>query len=167
MLRLFAAGAIACIFTACGAQVDDGGTSGSPNAGGSVSSAGGNTSDSIGTAVGGSLSVSTGGSTGIDFNTYCNGMLVSASGAFCTGPIVITNATSCDIPLQQQPPDPASVGVTLNCNIITHVSPDAGVSGFYIDYSQYPAHLELIGSACTFILANATNSVALVGGCHD
>ena len=95
MLGRFATGVVVSIFTACGAQVDMGGAGGSQNVGGTPST-GSATSVST-SATGGAAS--TGGSTGIDWSTYCDGLF---AGQVCTAQI-ITNVTSCDIPLQRSP----------------------------------------------------------------
>src|SRR5664280_639996 len=118
MLRNFAAAVVASTFMACGGQTDVSEASGTLNVGGSMSSAGGYTSISIGATggnpsattggstsnftgtAGGSMSASTGGSTAIDWSTFCGGLFY---GRVCDVLEQLLNAKSCDIPLQQSP----------------------------------------------------------------
>ena len=158
MVGLFAASVVVSIFTACGEQVHIDRDAGSGNEGGSSSSTGGKTSSSSGTAAG-STPTSNGGSSAIDRNACCGG-ISTGTGGICFD-VWNVIATSCDIPLPQQPRDSESVLVELNCTRITLVGPDAGVPGFYIDYNQPPAHLELTGSYCTYVLTNGPQCVSV------
>lgn len=164
MLIRFATGAFLGIFPACGAQVDDGGTTGSPSIAGSVSAAGGNASASTGVTVGGTSAL-TGGSTTIDVTTYCNGLLYTSPRPCDVEQFV--NVTNCDIPLQQSPPDPTRVQVAADCALIASVAPDAGTAnGYYIDYSDYPlTRLVVTGSTCANLLTNGTRSLVVAAGC--
>ncbi len=161
VVRLFAAVFVVGISTACGGQVDIGGAFGGLNVGGKGSSAGGHTSTSTGD-IGGSAAASTGGSTAIDWRTYCGGLFVGG----CNAVQITGDLRSCDIPLQQSPPDTFDVHVAIDCTLMLQVVPDAGMPGFYIDYSYSPAHLELSGSACTNMLLNGALSVTVIGPCH-
>ena len=159
MLIRFAAGVYLGIIPACGAQVDDGGITGSLGIGGSTSATGGNTSVSIGATVGGT-STSTGGSTAVAASTICSGMFAG----FC-GVQQFVNVSSCDIPLQGSP-NAASVKVAVDCQYVAQVKLDAGTAdGYYIDYSYSPAHLELTGSVCANTSTHGVQSVVLVPGC--
>ncbi len=156
MLKGFGAGFVWGIFTACGAQVNDGGSAASPSVGGSASSAGGNTSISIGGAA------STGGSTGIDLSTFCNGLF---AGQICAMD-QFANLTSCDLLLQEPPPIPNQVNVVIDCVIIKQVAFDAGTTdGYYIDYGPSPAHVRLTGAVCTSMSMYGAQSVVVVESC--
>ena len=161
MAKLFATGIVLSIFTACGGQTDVGGPAGSLNLGGSASSAGGSTATSTNITAGGT-SASTGSSAAIDVNTYCNGLL---AGALVCDLEQFVNVSSCDFPLQRSPPDPAVVEAAIDCLRIFQVKPDAGISGFHIDYSQNPAHLVLTGEYCDIMLRNGAQNVVVVQGC--
>lgn len=81
--------------------------------------------------------------------------------------------TTCDIPLDTSGPiDPSSVRVAIDCNMIALVSssvysqPDAGNSeGWYIDNSQNPPHLRLVGEVCSYLELNGARVVDIVLGC--
>jgi hypothetical protein len=159
MVGLFAASVVVSIFTACGEQVHIDRDAGSGNEGGSSSSTGGKTSSSSGTAAG-STSASSGGSTAIE-SPCCDG--ISTGGIYLAGFVVqIVTATSCDVPLQTPIPlDTNGSGVELNCTKVP-VNLDAGTAdGFYIDYNQSPAHLELTGSYCTDVLTNGPQCMSV------
>ncbi len=154
MLRRFVTGVFIGIFTACGAQVDDGGSAASP-------SVGGNTSVSTLPAAGGT-SASSGGSTPVATSAICSGMFAG----FC-GVQQLVNVSSCDIPLQGSP-NAASVKLAVDCQYVTQVRPDAGTAdGYYVDYSYSPAHLELTGSVCANTSTHAIQSVVIVPGCVE
>ena len=161
MLRMFVTAVFAVIFTACGAQVDIGGTSGSPNVGGSASG-GGNISTSTGAA---GASASNGGSAAIDVTTYCNGLL--NTGCNVAQMLVLTG---CDTPWQQAPPAgyPWDFAVVLDCMFPPLANLDAGMlDGYYIDYSQSPAHLKLTGSYCTSISTSGAYGMIVRQVCAD
>ncbi len=162
MVRLFAIGAIASIFTACGAQADAGGAARSSNGGGNASSAGGNTSIPSST-TGGSMAISNGGSTATSLTTYCNGKFAGYCGSVLEQ---VVNVTSCDVQLQRSPPT-SMVLVAINCNLISQTNPDADAPGFYIDYSQSPAHLRLTGPTCTNLLTNGLQSLVVIETCLE
>jgi hypothetical protein len=172
MLRKFATGAIAGMVTACGTHVDNGGNAGAPNAGGSPNvststvSTGGTFSYSTG-AAGGSMSASTGGSTAVDMQTICDGMLANLVVCPNSTPQIILNAATCDIPLQWSPTNVKTVIVMIDCAQILQVTPDAGTAnGYYLDYNQSPAHLELTGATCTAVVTHGPASVLLFEWCH-
>ena len=76
----------------------------------------------------------------------------------------------CDIPLKSSPRDKTSVIVAVDCRTVTGVpdgTPDTGgADGFWIDYSQDPAHLKLTGTYCTTIQSTGVNSVDVITGCQ-
>ena len=81
--------------------------------------------------------------------------------------------TTCDIPLSETPKVGASqINVAVDCNLINAVpggvapAADAStVDGFYIDFTQDPAHLKLVGSSCTKVEAGA-HQVDIIAGCQ-
>src|SRR5664280_1333875 len=121
----------------------------------------GSTATSTNITAGGT-SASTGSSPAIDVNTYCNGLL---AGALVCDLEQFVNVSSCDFPLQRSPPDPALVEAAIDCLRIFQVKPDAGISGFHIDYSQNPAHLVLTDEYCDIMLRNGAQNVVVVQGC--
>lgn len=80
---------------------------------------------------------------------------------------------TCDIQLNDSPVNSGSVQVVIDCILLPQLpnnappSPDAGVAdGFYINYTQTPAHLILTGSYCDNVMANgAFNLDVIEGGC--
>ena len=77
---------------------------------------------------------------------------------------------TCDIPLKSSPPDPTRIIVTIDCKTVSQVpntTPDTGgADGFYIDYTQDPAHLRLTGNYCTTIQSLGANSLDVITGCQ-
>ncbi len=78
---------------------------------------------------------------------------------------------SCDIELQESPPDPDRVIVAVDCNKITKVPPgtpedDPNLSGFWIDYSFSPAHLKLTGVQCSQLKNVGVKAVDVITGCQ-
>ena len=79
---------------------------------------------------------------------------------------------TCDIQLSSTPTVPQEqVNIAVDCKPIpaipTGTSPDAGnANGFYIDYTQDPAHLILVGSACTNIMSAGASHVDVIAGCQ-
>ncbi len=77
---------------------------------------------------------------------------------------------SCDIALTTSPPDPNRVNVAIDCvpqtQVPTGSAPDAGVDGYYIDYSQTPAHLKLVGAPCNNLVAQGAHHIDVIVGCQ-
>ena len=77
---------------------------------------------------------------------------------------------SCDIALKANPPDPNRVNVAIDCASQQPVpvgSPaDAGVDGYYIDYTQNPAHLRLVGAPCNSLTTQGAHNVDIIVGCQ-
>lgn len=78
---------------------------------------------------------------------------------------------TCDIPLAKPPSDISLVNVTIDCQKVSQVPtgtlPDAGVDGYYIDISQSPAHLKLVGAPCNSIMTNGAHNVDVILGCSQ
>lgn len=79
---------------------------------------------------------------------------------------------SCDIPLASTPlVTQDRVNVAIDCALQPAVSgtpgQDAGQDGFYIDYSQNPAHLMLVGAPCTYLQNYGARHVDIVEGCQS
>ncbi len=76
---------------------------------------------------------------------------------------------TCDVPLSQTPSDPASVRVYQNCIEILPATGDASVndtvSGWTIDTSYSPAHLEFVGDACTQLQTYGAQAVDVFFDC--
>jgi hypothetical protein len=72
--------------------------------------------------------------------------------------------TSCDIELEQTPPDPTSVNVAVDCRVIS-ASIDGGAVGWTIDYATSPAHLTLLGSTCDSFTQQGSHSLDVIIGC--
>jgi len=154
VFRLFAASAVVGMAAACGGQVDIGRASGRLNVGGSTDSSSTET-------AGGSSTASSGGSSGVDWSTYCGGLFFAG----CKTEQITDDLRSCDIPLQQSPPDILDVKVAIDCSMINPVNPDAGLSGYYVDYDYSPAHLILTGSVCANMQTYGALGVTVIGPC--
>lgn len=78
-------------------------------------------------------------------------------------------AKTCDLVLSWTPADRAKVSVAIDCavqpSVPTGSAPDAGVDGYYIDYSLTPAHLKLVGAPCNRIMTQGANHVDVIIGC--
>jgi hypothetical protein len=77
---------------------------------------------------------------------------------------------SCDIELTSNPPTPDLVNVAIDCEpqaqVPTGSAPDAGVDGYYIDYSQTPAHLKLVGAPCNNLVTQGAHHIEVIVGCQ-
>ena len=81
--------------------------------------------------------------------------------------------TTCDIPLSATPQVGASeINVAVDCNLVEAVpggvAPAADAStadGFYIDFTQDPAHLKFVGTSCAKVEAGA-HQVDIIAGCQ-
>jgi hypothetical protein len=76
--------------------------------------------------------------------------------------ILTTSIKTCDFKLQQTPAHPENTHVFLNCMPVypTSANADAG-SGWYIDFSQSPAHLVLEGDACSALVSGNVPTKAM------
>lgn len=72
--------------------------------------------------------------------------------------------TSCDIALQQTPPDPSLVNVAIDCSVISP-SVDGGTAGWTIDYASNPPHLTLLGTTCDSFAQQGSHSLDVIIGC--
>jgi hypothetical protein len=79
-----------------------------------------------------------------------------------SAPVVRT----CDIALSSMTP-PSPVTVFVDCQQIYETSPDAGTSGWYIDYGQSPPHLIFAGSGCQDIENFGAREMDIFGSCPD
>jgi hypothetical protein len=82
--------------------------------------------------------------------------------------IVTQLVTSCDIPLDKTPSDYTQVQVAIDCNKVTPLpnnKADGGVDGFFVDYTQSPAHIQVEGAPCTYLQVNGAKEVDIIIGC--
>ena len=77
-------------------------------------------------------------------------------------PQIVSSTTSCDIQLQSSPLDVNNVFVAIDCTLSDRVAPDAGQSGWFIDYMYNPAHLIFVGSACDTLQKDGPHEVEIV-----
>ena len=88
------------------------------------------------------------------------------------GEITTQLIKSCDIELKASPPNPEKVSVAIDCAlqpvVPTGSAPDAGVDGYYVDYSYAPkpAHIKLVGAPCDAITAQGAHHVDVIVGCQ-
>jgi len=75
------------------------------------------------------------------------------------------NPTSCDIELSESPTSPIETIVAMDCTELVRVTPDAGTTGWFLDYSRSPAHLILVGSTCEALQANGPHEIEIVTQC--
>jgi hypothetical protein len=81
--------------------------------------------------------------------------------------------TTCDIPLSVTPQVGASeINVAVDCTLVNAVpggvapAADAStVDGFYVDFTQDPAHLKFVGTSCAKVEAGA-HQVDIIAGCQ-
>ena len=78
------------------------------------------------------------------------------------GPQVEFSTTSCNIQLPWNPPAVNDVYVAMDCTLSDRVAPDAGQSGWFIDYSYNPAHLIFVGSPCDTLQKDGPHEVEIV-----
>ena len=86
------------------------------------------------------------------------------------GSITTQRIKSCDFELASTPKSNSLVQVAIDCNLQTQVpagSPAdaAGVDGFYVDDSQTPAHIMLVGAPCNNIQEAGAHHVDVIVGC--
>jgi len=78
---------------------------------------------------------------------------------------------TCNIPLSTTPTVSSDkVNVAIDCQLQPAVpagtQADAGnLNGFYIDYTQNPAHLMLVGAACDSMMTNGSGRIDVITGC--
>ena len=76
----------------------------------------------------------------------------------------------CDFELKSSPPDKNKVNVAIDCATVPRVpdgtAADAGVDGYYIDYTPNPAHLKLVGSFCNTLQTQGAHNVDVIVGCQ-
>lgn len=72
---------------------------------------------------------------------------------------------TCDIKLAPTPTSSSDIRVFADCQEIYQSSPDAGAGGWFIDFSQSPAHLKFLGSTCQNILSNGVQQLDVLYEC--
>jgi hypothetical protein len=67
----------------------------------------------------------------------------------------------------------SEINVAVDCNLVSAVpggvAPAADAStadGFYVDFTQQPAHLKFVGTACAKVEAGA-HQVDIIAGCQS
>jgi hypothetical protein len=88
--------------------------------------------------------------------------------------IIAQSVKTCDFKLGTMPTNPVTVQVARDCQFIPPLpgnkpaGPDAGTTdGYYIDYSQNPAHLVLTGSYCQGIVSFGGSHLDVISGCYN
>jgi hypothetical protein len=76
----------------------------------------------------------------------------------------------CDIPLTESPRDKNQVIVAIDCAAVSTVPENTpeqgGASGYWIDYSQEPAHLRITGDRCTQLQTQGAEHLDVITGCQ-
>ncbi len=154
--------------SSCGAQVDYVSTGSDSSNNDSSGATGGTSSTSTGKYNGGAIA--TGGALGPD-PAYCNGILVKNNcGVFHRD--TDSGAIACDVALLESPLDPSRTGVWIDCvaqplsEMQTEYADAGAFEGFFIDYSQNPAHLILQGPGCDMLQSPGYHALDLIQGCQ-